>query len=82
MTTYAAIGMLLSFSVRVAFIVSSIAVGDAILLPSRIRLKEPILKPRSDTRNFWTEWEEKQTDDEAIAQAVENMRCQTRHIEI
>lgn len=32
----------------------AIAVGDAILLPSRIQLQEPRLKPRSATKNFWT----------------------------
>ena len=35
----------------------AIAVGDAILLPSRIRLKTPQLKPISATKNFWIEWE-------------------------
>lgn len=58
----------------------AIAVGDAILLPSRIRLREPILKPRSATRNFWIEWEENKADNNAVIQAVENMRCQTKQI--
>jgi hypothetical protein len=50
------------------------AVDDAILLPSRIRLKVPILKPRNATKNFWSEWEDKQTHNLAIVRAVENMR--------
>lgn len=56
----------------------AIAVGDAILLPSRIRLKTPQLKPISATKNFWIEWENKKADNAAIIQAVENMRCQTK----
>ncbi len=56
----------------------SIAVGDAILLPSRIRLKIPELKPISATKNFWVEWEQNKADNNAIMQAVENMRCQTK----
>lgn len=56
----------------------AIAVGDAILLPSRIRLKTPQLKPISATKNFWIEWENSKTDNAAIIEAVENMRCQTK----
>ena len=56
----------------------AIAVGDAILLPSRIRLKQPELKPISSTKNFWIEWENKKADNNAIIEAVENMRCQTK----
>ena len=56
----------------------AIAVGDAILLPSRIRLKQPELKPISSTKNFWIEWENKKADNNAIIDAVENMRCQTK----
>ena len=56
----------------------AIAVGDAILLPSRIRLKTPQLKPISATKNFWIEWENNKADNAAIIEAVENMRCQTK----
>lgn len=56
----------------------AIAVGDAILLPSRIRLKTPQLKPISATKNFWIEWENSKADNAAIIEAVENMRCQTK----
>ena len=56
----------------------AIAVGDAILLPSRIRLKIPQLKPISATKNFWIEWENSKADNLAIIEAVENMRCQTK----
>lgn len=56
----------------------AIAVGDAILLPSRILLNKPSLTPRSATRNFWMEWDTKVADNDAIVEAVENMRCQTK----
>lgn len=56
----------------------AIAVGDAILLPSRIKLKTPILKPISATKNFWVEWDNKKADNNAITEAVENLRSQTK----
>ena len=56
----------------------AIAIGDAILLPSRIKLKKPKLKPISETKNFWTEWECKKVENDSIIEAVENMRCQTK----
>ena len=57
----------------------AIAVGDAILLPSRIKLKVPKLKPISATKNFWFEWENNKADNTALAVAVENMRSQTKN---
>lgn len=56
----------------------AIVIGDAILLPSRIKLKKPKLKPISETKNFWTEWECKKVENDSIIEAVENMRCQTK----
>lgn len=57
----------------------AIAVGDAILLPSRIKLKIPKLKPISATKNFWFEWENNKADNAALVVAVENMRSQTKN---
>lgn len=57
----------------------AIAVGDAILLPSRIKLKVPKLKPISATKNFWFEWENNKADNTALVVAVENMRSQTKN---
>lgn len=57
----------------------AIAVGDAILLPSRIKLKIPKLKPISATKNFWFEWENNKADNTALEVAVENMRSQTKN---
>ena len=57
----------------------AIAVGDAILLPSKIKLKIPKLKPISATKNFWFEWENNKPDNTALVAAVENMRSQTKN---
>ena len=53
--------------------------GDAILLPSRIRLDKPAIPPDSGTRYFWQEWRDLQPDQKAIAAAVEALRSQTRN---
>ena len=52
--------------------------GDAILLPARIKLKFPTIEPLSQTRNFWQEWGEKAPDSAAVAAAVETLRRQSR----
>lgn len=56
----------------------AIVVGDSILLPSRIRLKSPTLKPDSATKNFWIEWDNNKPENSAINGAVENLRSQTK----
>jgi hypothetical protein len=52
--------------------------GDAVLLPTRIKLDKPEIKPASATRNFWTDWGSMVPDSKAIAEAVEVLRRQTR----
>lgn len=37
----------------------ALVVGDASLLPSRIKIKEPWLKPNSATIDFWDEWQKR-----------------------
>lgn len=56
----------------------ALVVGDAVLLPSRIKIHPPEEKPLSATIDFWTKWQEKPvaTDYE---KAVENMRRQSRN---
>jgi len=54
-----------------------LVVGDAVLLPSRVRINEPIEKPLSATIDFWTEWL-KNADGPDFIRAVENMRKQGR----
>lgn len=53
----------------------ALVVGDASLLPSRIRIEEPINKPDSGTVNFWDEWQ-KPVKDKRLSIAVNNWRKQ------
>jgi hypothetical protein len=55
----------------------ALVVGDAVLLPSRIRMNPPGEKPISATIDFWSEWSTpgKVPDWEL---AAENMRRQRR----
>ena len=55
----------------------ALVVGDAVLLPSRIRIHPPEEKPLSATIDFWDEWSKK-PDTPDFAKAVENMRKQNR----
>ena len=56
----------------------ALLLGDAIVLPTRIRLDAPRMKPASATRNFWTEWSEVAVEDGDLVAAVEAMRLQSR----
>ncbi len=56
----------------------AIILGDSIILPTRIKLDAPRIKPASATMNFWTDWNEKEVSDESIVAAVEAMRRQSR----
>ncbi len=53
----------------------ALVVGDASLLPSRIRIDEPIHKPNSGTVDFWDEWQQ-QAIHGRIAKAIQNWRKQ------
>ena len=55
----------------------ALVVGDAVLLPSRIRIHPPKEKPLSATIDFWDEWAKK-PDTPDFVKAVENMRRQNR----
>ena len=52
-------------------------IGDAVLLPSRIRIHPPKEKPLSATIEFWDEWAKK-SDAPDFVEAIENMRRQNR----
>ncbi len=56
----------------------ALLLGDAVLLPTRIKLDVPKIAPNSATRDFWREWGRRKSDDVAIAAAVESLRSQTR----
>ncbi len=55
----------------------AIIVGDASLLPSRIKVEEPRHKPDSATVKFWDEWSKDDVPD-VIGNAVETLRRQGR----
>lgn len=55
----------------------ALVVGDASLLPSRIRVTAPALKPRSATIDFWDEWS-KETTAVDLNNAIEALRKQSR----
>lgn len=54
----------------------ALVVGDASLLPSRIRIDEPINKPDSGTIEFWKEWQGDVANGR-LGTAVENWRKQS-----
>lgn len=56
----------------------ALLLGDAVLLPTRIKLDKPSLEPASGTLDFWSDWSNKKSDDTAIRLAVETLRRQTR----
>lgn len=57
----------------------ALMLGDAVLLPSRIKLDKPTIAPDSATRDFWKDWGTQAPDVDAITKAVESLRSQTRN---
>ncbi len=55
----------------------AVVVGDATLLPTRIKMSKPKHEPRSATIPFWTRWATPKTEVDLVT-AVENMRRQSR----
>lgn len=55
----------------------ALVVGDASLLPSRIRITPPNMKPRSATIDFWDEWSKDSTMVD-ISSAIEALRKQSK----
>lgn len=53
----------------------ALVVGDASLLPSRVRIKEPNSKPNSGTVDFWDRWSKTSYED-GILDAVKSWRKQ------
>jgi DNA helicase HerA-like ATPase len=56
----------------------ALLLGDAVLMPTRIKLDKPVNKPASGTLPFWSKWNSDEPDESAIRMAVENLRRQTR----
>lgn len=58
----------------------ALVLGDSVLLPTRIKLDIPKIKPLSATLNFWSDWGSRPSDANSIQEAVEAMRRQTRGV--
>jgi uncharacterized protein len=56
----------------------ALILGDAMLLPTRVRLSKPKIEPASATKDFWTEWGTRKPEESAIQEAVEALRRQVR----
>ncbi|MGO9320710.1 MAG: helicase HerA domain-containing protein [Solirubrobacteraceae bacterium] len=56
----------------------ALLLGDAMLLPTRVKFDRPSICPASATRDFWTDWGTREPDQGAIAGAVEAFRRQVR----
>lgn len=54
----------------------AVVVGDASLLPSRVRIAEPLCKPDGRTVEFWNKWS-KADDQTALGEACEAWRRQS-----
>jgi DNA helicase HerA-like ATPase len=55
----------------------SLIVGDACLLPSRIKINEPSSKPDSATIDFWKIWSESKEDNK-LAESIQRLRQQSK----
>jgi DNA helicase HerA-like ATPase len=55
----------------------ALVVGDACLLPSRIKVTQPTLKPRSATVDFWDEWSKEDAPVD-VETAIESLRRQSK----
>jgi len=56
----------------------AVLLGDALLLPTRVKLDSPAIQPASATRAFWNDWATQPSSDDAIVQGVEALRRQVR----
>lgn len=55
----------------------TVVVGDATVLPTRIKMAKPKHEPRSATIPFWSRWVTPKAEADLVA-AVEDMRRQSR----
>jgi hypothetical protein len=53
-------------------------IGDALLLPTRIRLDAPPVPPASSTQDFWSLWRDRSPNRDAIAAGVDALQTQLR----
>jgi hypothetical protein len=58
-------------------IAEAIIVGDATLLPSRVKIDEPRIKPSSQTVPFWSIWGNNDIN-QNLTEAISNMIKQSK----
>ena len=58
----------------------AVVIGDALLLPTRVKLDPPSHPPASATQRYWSLWTEQPSSQEAIAAGVEALRNQLRSV--
>jgi hypothetical protein len=56
----------------------ALLLGDALLLPTRVKLDPPSIAPASATRAFWNDWADQPSSAAAIVDGVEALRRQVR----
>lgn len=56
----------------------ALVLGDAVLLPTRIKLDRPKIEPDSATRNFWSDWASSAPVKSNVVEALQSLRGQTR----
>jgi hypothetical protein len=56
----------------------ALVIGDALLMPTRIKIDPPAVAPDSATMPLWTMWSSRSASREAIAAGVEALRSQWR----
>jgi DNA helicase HerA-like ATPase len=56
----------------------ALLLGDALLLPTRVKVDPPAIAPASATRAFWNDWATQPSSEDAIVDGVEALRRQVR----
>jgi uncharacterized protein DUF87 len=56
----------------------AIVIGDALLLPARVKLDAPVVRPASATQPYWSLWATRPASGEALAAGVEALRKRLR----
>jgi Helicase HerA, central domain len=56
----------------------AVVIGDALVLPTRVKLDPPAIRPSSTTQPYWTLWANKPSSQAAIAAGAEALRNQFR----
>jgi hypothetical protein len=56
----------------------AVVIGDALLMPSRVKFDAPTIPPAGATQPYWTRWSTQASSPEAIVAAAESLRNQYR----